>query len=276
MAHLDELQHHIMKKMNPAIVALSEARLTDDNDDSEVNVSGYSLIRCNAENKFTGGVVLYVRDNIKYDIVLKDKTTSNCWFVAIEVRMKGFRETIMIIYHSPKAADREFLNFLEDKIERLIIKGKCIVLRDFNINFMTKSFYAEKLRISMNELGMKQYVNGPTRITKDSQTMIDLVFANNEVNVSVKHSSKIADHAWLQIEIDMKKLGGIFKTFVGRDYSKFNTDDLLNLLENKIVQGQGLCVNVRADRFINSIVDSLNMMAPRKLFKIPRVWEGKK
>jgi len=59
MAHRDEIQHQIMKKINPAFLALSETRLTEDIEDNEVNVPGYSMVRCNAENRNTGGVVLY-------------------------------------------------------------------------------------------------------------------------------------------------------------------------------------------------------------------------
>jgi len=40
---------------------------------------------------------------------------------------------------------------------------------------------------------MKQYVNEPTRITKDSQTIIDLIFANNNKIVQVIHEPKITD-----------------------------------------------------------------------------------
>ena len=57
MAHKDEIQHQIMKKINPAIIALSETRLTDEIEDSEVNVPGYSMIRCNAESRNTGGFI---------------------------------------------------------------------------------------------------------------------------------------------------------------------------------------------------------------------------
>lgn len=44
LAHKDEIFHQIMKIMNPAFVALSETRITQDIDDCEVNVPGYSLI----------------------------------------------------------------------------------------------------------------------------------------------------------------------------------------------------------------------------------------
>jgi len=58
MAHKDEIQHQIMKKLNPAFIALSESRLTPEIGDCEINVPGYSVVRCNAESRFTGGGLL--------------------------------------------------------------------------------------------------------------------------------------------------------------------------------------------------------------------------
>jgi len=43
-----------MKKINPAFLALSETRLTEDIKDNEVNVLDYSMIRYNAEKRNTG------------------------------------------------------------------------------------------------------------------------------------------------------------------------------------------------------------------------------
>lgn len=78
MAHRDEIQHLILKKINPAFLALSETRLTEDIEDNEVNVQGYSMSRCNAKNRNTGGVALYVRNDIKHEIVFAKKLESNC------------------------------------------------------------------------------------------------------------------------------------------------------------------------------------------------------
>lgn len=55
MAHKDEIQHQIMKKLNPAVIALSESRLIAEISDSEISVTGYSVVRCDAENRNTGG-----------------------------------------------------------------------------------------------------------------------------------------------------------------------------------------------------------------------------
>lgn len=62
-------------------------------------------------------------------------------------------------------------------MEDLLIKGTCIVIENFNIDVSTKLFYANKLKSSMLSLGMKQYINQPTRRTNNSETIIDLVFA---------------------------------------------------------------------------------------------------
>src|SRR5436309_2179760 len=107
MAHKDEIRHQIMEKINPAILALTETRLTDVIEDSEVNIPGYYIIRCNAENRNTGGVVLYIREDVKYELVSTKKLESNCWCAAIEVKDNMYRGMIMVVYYSPSALHGE-------------------------------------------------------------------------------------------------------------------------------------------------------------------------
>lgn len=156
MAHKEEIQHQVLKRINSALLALSETRLISDTEDSEVNVLGYSVIRYNAENRNTGGVMLYIRDDIKYEVILRDKIISNCWCTAIEVKDNAYRGMITVIYHSSSASDGDFLVSLEDIVELLITKGQCIVIGDFNIDLMTDTFYVKKLKTEMAYLGMKQ------------------------------------------------------------------------------------------------------------------------
>lgn len=96
MAHKDEIQHEIFQKVQPAIVALTETRITAEMEDSEVSVPGYSVVRCDAENRNTGGVILYVRDNIKYELERINKIEMNCWCVAVEVKDKVYKGIIVV------------------------------------------------------------------------------------------------------------------------------------------------------------------------------------
>jgi len=127
MAHKEEIQHQIIKKMNPAFLLLSETRLIDEIDDNEVNVPGYSVARCDAENRHTGGVMLYIRNDIKYEVILKDKIIANCC-IAVDVKSSMYKGVIAVVYHSPSASNGDFISFLVDRVDLLAMKGKCIMI----------------------------------------------------------------------------------------------------------------------------------------------------
>jgi len=70
---------------------------------------------------------------------------------------------------------------------------------------MIDLFYTRKLQTALLSLGMKVNINGPTRITKSSQTIIDLMFANNKIEIQIIHEPKITDYVWLKIELSASK-----------------------------------------------------------------------
>ncbi|XP_070158954.1 uncharacterized protein [Polyergus mexicanus] len=47
-------------------------------------------------------------------------------------------------------------------------------------------------------------------------------------------------------------------------------------VENKLEKNQDMNISVRAKKFVDSIINVLDATAPRKNFRIPRIWEGKK
>jgi len=88
------------------------------------------------------------------------------------------------------------------------------------------SFYTRKLQTALLSLGMKQYVNGPTRITKGSQTIIDLVFANNKIEIQLIYEPKITDYVWLKIELSVSKSESKYREFSTKNYSEFNINEI--------------------------------------------------
>lgn len=87
------------------------------------------------------------------------------------------------------------------------------MIGDFNIDLRLDAFYSNKLRNTMLDLGMKQYVNQPTRVTANSCTLIDVVFANLDLGecVTVSEKPKIMDHAWVRIELEQDKRKAVTK-----------------------------------------------------------------
>jgi len=76
IAYKEEIYHPIMMKMNPAILALAEFRLTVDINECEVSMPGYSM-RYDGESRNTRGMIIYIKNNIRYEIVLIRKIESN-------------------------------------------------------------------------------------------------------------------------------------------------------------------------------------------------------
>lgn len=126
----------------------------------------------------------------------------------------------------------------------------------------------------MASLGFKQYVNFPTRVTKDNRTVIDLLFANHKVRVQIMHEPKITDHAWIKVALNKKEVQKKYKEFSARNYNNFNVEEFIRLIGNKIERdNEGVEINIRAKRFVNIIVDALDITASKKKFRIPKVWE---
>lgn len=181
-----------------------------------------------------------------------------------------------MLYHSLSATDGDFIRFL-DVVNLLVVKSHCVMVGDYNIDLMSESFYARKLRMEMACLRMKQYIDRPTRITKNSKTIIDLVFVNKKVNCIIHHKPKITDHSWISIELNSSD-GGCdkYREFVSRDYSKFCSEEFCRAIENRLEYKEDLDVNTRAEILVQNIIHALNLVSPKKKFRIPKVWEGKK
>jgi len=207
---------------------------------------------------------------------LTGKIEPNCWAAAVEVKEKWYKSVIMVVSHSPSASDADFMNFLVNIVEDLIVKKECIVVGDFNIDIMVSSFYSRKLQTIMNSMGMKQYINKPTRITKQSSSIIDLVFSNKEIEVNVMYEPMVTDHACLRIEQRGSSLENKYREYTARDYSEFNAERFVETLKNGLEHNRNRNVSERAGNLVGNMIQALNTVAPKKQFKIPRRWKGKR
>lgn len=72
----------LIKEKNPIMICLSETRLTEDINEQEIAIKGYNTIRCDSHTRFTGGVVIYLKKKIQYEIISNLFTKGN-WFLSI-------------------------------------------------------------------------------------------------------------------------------------------------------------------------------------------------
>lgn len=79
---------------------LSEARVTENINTSEIEVHGYNIIRVDSESRHTGGVVIYIQNRLKYNIISEYKVEPNCWMLFIKIWSYNESLGIGTLYHS--------------------------------------------------------------------------------------------------------------------------------------------------------------------------------
>ena len=91
--------------------------------DAEFHIDNYKFIRCDSDSRHTGGVAMYIHENINF------KTISSCekdrtWFLAIQI-IKGYHTTGIfgVVYRSFQTTKALFLNkFYECRWSKNIVE----------------------------------------------------------------------------------------------------------------------------------------------------------
>ncbi|XP_057335410.1 uncharacterized protein LOC130674159 [Microplitis mediator] len=257
-------------------------------DNTKVDVIKRSRIKIKAVcNRRTGGTLMYIRQDIKYEelnkVINDGKEEKNLWMCNIRLKNRSKELIISCVYHSPSQSHGQFIDRLNQEVENLIDKGTIIIMGDFNINVDMESQYSKKFIRLMKSLGFKQRVKNHTRITKDSKTIIDLVFSCEEVKREVLESSRITDHCIVEIgspivdyKMDIKD-----RVLIKKYYNNVDEVKLASFMKEEYASW---CASERSNRndvnehtrsLTRIIVDSIDRHVPMKQIIIPAKWKNK-
>jgi hypothetical protein len=258
----------LIKESKPSIVCLTETHVTENVFDSELGVKNYSLVRNNSNSSHTGGMSIYIRDSINYEIISNKQCGSN-WFSAIKT-FETKKYIFGVLYHSPSSSDSEFIDLFDNWCEELFeISEDCefVITGDFNIDFRIPNFYQRKLQNVFESYGLRQMTNESTRITATTETMIDLVLTNNNsINVFVCKENRISDHETLKIDLnkdERDKVNTKKEILCWKNYSKEALQCELKKTDWESVNK--LCVNERARIINEKLKDSVNGLLFKKM-----------
>jgi endonuclease/exonuclease/phosphatase (EEP) superfamily protein YafD len=85
----------------------------------------------------------------------------------------------MTIYRSPTGDFQYFIDTLEQILDKIHHNFNDIIFcGDFNTNYYINSAFRQSLDSLLTSYGLVSIVTFPTRIQKDSQTIIDNIFLN--------------------------------------------------------------------------------------------------
>jgi len=135
----------------------------------------------------------------------------------------------MLIYNSPSGSDAAFIEYLEESCDRALMSDSFIVMGDFNIDMKVQGYTQDKLRKTMNSAGLSQLVKAATRITSASETIINLVFSNMDLQVEVWHEPKITDHSMIVLNGNINETKRGNQRLLCRDYCRMDVDTLIEI-----------------------------------------------
>ena len=274
--HFDELKQIVNKFQ---IFAASETNIRPNTPESLYNFEGFNFFGSNRK-KGTLGVGLYIDDKIESKRIRTNYKESQPEMLFVECK---FRKTILlvgVVYKSPGVSYKAYGDITESIAAITTKYDHVILLGDYNVNYLrpdtpeTKFFKTNILE----QFGLEQVITKPTRISKNSRSLIDLIVVNNPR--MVKHSDVVdlpglSDHSLIYITYSIKRPKFKPKKVIRRDFRKFSSADFNKDIENinwlglNAIQCDNLLnvsstskMNSQISVFENYFLDVVNKHAP--------------
>ncbi|XP_044745437.1 uncharacterized protein LOC123307262 [Coccinella septempunctata] len=95
------------------------------------------------------------------------------------------------------------------------------------MNLLIDSYYAKKIKILFENYGITQFVKEPTRITGDSETLVDFVISNEDNIIAHVHDKpKLSDHSVISVNLNCASWSG---TGVKRLFRDLGVDNIARI-----------------------------------------------
>lgn len=213
------------------VVAVSESWLKPFVEDSDVELEGYKLLRCDRVDRDGGGVALYVKKNITASIVSSsDGTSGSPEFIFCSLGKGKNKILVVVVYRPPKIA---FGSAFEETLLSIAPEFKHVVVTgDFNSDLTSSSFDSQHVKSLIDEAGLSILPFNPTHHTSTSSTWLDLI-AVSDLDCAKKFGqipvSGLSKHdlVYVAIKVDVPRVKNrqvTTRDFRSFDFEKFSKD----------------------------------------------------
>ena len=262
-------------------ICLQETWISDAHPIAHLNIENYNFISKPCKASRHGGLAIYLKNDIKFDLININESPSNIWegqFIKIHVS-DNTNLILGNIYRPPRDNIENYQCFIEE-FENVIksFDNNLIICGDFNIDllrFNEKNIINAFLENILSN-GLIPKITYPTRLTENNGTIIDNAFVKISQNFSRTTSgigiTAISDHLPYIVCLDYlanKKIP-IKYTRV----TKYNNENLeklsnhlirLNLVEE--FKNGNPNINTNYNKFHDLLTDAVKSHIPTKLVK---------
>ena len=280
---IDEIRY-IAKMSNAAVIGLTESKLDDSVLDSEINIDGYEVLRCD-RNRNGGGVACFVREDIGFNVKnCLSKDIEYIFFDVLLPKTKPF--SVGIFYRPPSKAN--FLELLTDDFVNLSPESnELYILGDFNINLFHQGINVFKAdnRTSIrlenipsltkqykefcSVFGLNQIIQEPTRTTCSTSSLIDHILTNctDKISQSGVVNIGLSDHQLIFCtRKTMKTKFNMHKQIKFRSFKNYSKEIFQNALQQTPFPNYENFsnINLAYSDFMDKLMLVVNKIAPIK------------
>jgi hypothetical protein len=183
------------------IFTISESWLDKSVSNAELDFLGYSLYRQDRLQANGGGVCAFVRNSIQVlplpDISSICEGLQQIWLQVQLNKCKSF--VLCVAYRPPNSPPSLLVVFLMPNVISALSKCKDLrILGDLNCDMLQQSKPESRALLEVcSSLNLYQIITTPTRVTENTQTLIDVIITSNHDLISSSNVllSSISDHS---------------------------------------------------------------------------------
>jgi hypothetical protein len=159
------------------VLAINETRMDDSVPIESIAIQGYNWISKN-RNRSGGGIVFFIRDSINFR-PRTDLNNLDIEILTIQISKHNVKPFLITTWYRPP----------NDPVDTLYRFENCLQLID---NDNKESPQASELKFITGLYQYEQLISEPTRVTKDTRTLIDHFYTTNPDNTISKGESTVS------------------------------------------------------------------------------------
>ena len=259
------------------VICISESWLRSRTPKDRFMIEGYKIFRSDRKNKRGGGVCIYVKEEFDCKRIKIPNSPDLPELLWVEVTVNHKKVAIGTLYKAPNIPCKTFYDAYDSLVYIFSRYEDPILTGDFNVNMLnTESPDYKKLNDSLIEpFDFKQIIDKPTRITDQSQTLIDLLLVKDLDKVKAVglcDASGVSDHFFTYMAYNLKKPKFKPITVTRRDFRNFDLPAFQHAAETAHWENVFAVedVNDKVCILENTINDLLDIFAPYKTFTMKK------
>ena len=287
--HISKVKDILLKEFDqkPDIICITETKLNEDPDTNtllensklsdvitSIQLPGFKFFHCDSRTQ-AGGSAIYISNDIhttcRKDLEINIDGECEATFVEVQIANPAKNLIVGSVYRHPHDNHEEFFSAFCGQVEKISKNYSVILLGDLNIDVSNNSKHVKDYKNLLLSLGVKNTINLPTRISDTTETVIDHMITNQnldkiESGILLK---EVSDHLpiYCLAKLNAKRSARNEQLYI-RKFPLSKKQAFISALQSKLDSspedntmldpGPGACL----ERLISNIQNTINKVFP--------------